>query len=193
MLLSDFVGYLNNPGPELFYLTSWCFRVNCPELLQDFQIPEYFSEDWLEELPELNDMMWLFLGPKGSGMGLHQDLGHTAAWNAQVTGRKRWALISPEFDEQVYEGEVCAFEPDLTRYPDFAQVEVWESVVEAGEVLFIPGGWWHQTSNLETGFAITANYVDRTNYQRVLDCLEEYEEEELYEMLMEIVERKIPA
>ncbi len=193
MLLTDFVATLEDPPPELFYLTSWCFREHCPELLGDFQIPALFSEDWLEELPELNDMLWLFLGPAGAGMGLHQDLGHTAAWNAQVTGRKRWALISPRYDEWVYEGEVDAFEPDLVRYPDFAQVEVWEGTVEAGEILFIPGGWWHQTVNQEIGFAITANYVDITNYQRVLDCLEEYGEAELYAMLMEIVERRVPA
>lgn len=191
MLLSEFVATLDAPPPELYYLTSWCFREHCPELLNDFTIPEYFRDDWLEELPELNDMLWLFLGPAGAGMGLHQDLGHTAAWNAQVTGRKRWALISPQYDEAVYEGEVNAFEPDLSLFPDFAEAEVWEGTVEAGEVLFIPGGWWHQTVNLEVGFAITANYVDTTNYQRVLECLEEYGEEDLYAMLMEIVERKV--
>ncbi len=87
--LSDYVASLHDGQDKGDYLTSWCFRTDCPELLGDFEVPEYFREDWLEELPELNDMLWLFLGAKGSGMGLHQDLGHTAAWNAQVTGLKK--------------------------------------------------------------------------------------------------------
>lgn len=173
-----------------YYLTSWCFRRHCPELLEDFEVPEYFRDDWLELLPERNDMLWLFLGPPGVGMGLHVDLGHTAAWNAQVTGRKRWALVPPHFEDRVYDGEVDAFNPDLDEFPEFAGVEVLEDVVEAGEVLFIPGGWWHQTENLETGFAITANYVDETNYRTVMACLEEYGETDLLEALEQVARQR---
>lgn len=188
--IDEFVERLEQSDSMTDYLTSWCFRRDCPELLDDFDVPEYFREDWLEELPELNDMMWLFLGPKNSGMDLHQDLGHTAAWNAQVTGRKRWALVSPDFNEQIYEGAVSCFEPDFQSYPRFQEAVVWKGVVEAGEVLYIPGGWWHQTLNLETGFAITANYVDHTNYKRVLRCLEEYGETGLLQALSSLVKEK---
>ena len=189
--IDEFVRRLESSEQMRDYMTSWCFRRDCPELLEDFEVPIYFQEDWLEELPELNDMMWLFLGPKDSGMSLHQDLGHTAAWNAQVTGSKRWALVSPEYDEAVYEGEVSCFDPDLEAYPRFRDAEVWEATVLSGEVLFIPGGWWHQTANLETGFAITANFVDHTNYTRVARCLEEYGEEELLNSLNDLVEKKV--
>lgn len=175
------------------YLTSWCFRRDYPELLADFEVPLYFQDDWLEELPTLNDMMWLFLGAEGSGMGLHQDLGHTAAWNAQVTGLKEWALVAPEYEDYLYEGEVCAFKPNRVRHSKFRKAEVWRGEVRAGEVLFIPGAWWHQTRNLKTGFAITANFVNRCNYQRVLRCLQEAEEPELYEMLKSVAERKMNA
>ena len=191
MTLSEYVEYLKQPGAERYYMTSWCFRRDCPELLEEVDVPEYFAEDWLESLPELNDMMWLFLGPEGSGMGMHQDLGHTAAWNAQITGRKRWCLAAPDQDDFLYEGEVDGFNPDLARHPLAAQAELYEGIVEAGEVLFIPGGWWHQTENLATGFAITANYVDRTNYQRVLQCLEDYGEDELLSQLQQVVATRL--
>ena len=189
--LSDYIETVEQGRDGGDYLTSWCFRSDCPELLEDFTVPVYFQEDWLEELPQKNDMMWLFLGAQGSGMGLHQDLGHTAAWNAQVTGKKRWAIIAPEFEDYLYDGEVCAFEPDLKRFPKFRHVRVQFADVEAGEVLFIPGAWWHQTRNLETGFSITANYVDETNYRTVLTCLEWAEEDELFAMLNEVAQRKV--
>jgi histone arginine demethylase JMJD6 len=190
-LLKDYVQAVEGGEAQGDYLTSWCFRTDCPELLKDFDVPELFADDWLEELPEKNDMMWLFLGGKGAGMGLHQDLGHTAAWNVQVTGLKKWALVAPEYTDYVYEGEVNAFKPNRVRHSRFRKAEVWEGEVAAGELLFIPPAWWHQTVNLETGFAITANFVDETNYQVVLDCLEKAEEHELYQQLQGVVQRKV--
>lgn len=193
VLLSDYIETLEQGLDNGDYLTSWCFRTDCPELLNDFEIPPYFREDWLEELPQKNDMLWLFLGAKGSGMGLHQDLGHTAAWNAQVTGKKRWALVAPEFEDYLYDGDVCAFKPNRVRHSKFRKATVHYGDVSAGEVLFIPGAWWHQTQNYETGFSITANYVDHTNFRAVLNCLEDSEEPALYKMLHEVAQRKVGA
>ena len=123
-LLRDYVQAVEQGEAQKDYLTSWCFRTDCPELLADFKIPDLFADDWLEELPNKNDMLWLFLGGKGSGMGLHQDLGHTAAWNAQVSGLKKWALIAPEHRDYLYEGEVDAFKPNRVRYSRFRKAEV---------------------------------------------------------------------
>ena len=193
MPLSEYVQAVENGETEGDYLTSWCFRTHCPELLKDFEIPVYFQDDWLEELPEKNDMMWLFLGAKDSGMGMHQDLGHTAAWNCQVTGLKKWALVAPEYGDYLYEGQVNAFKPNRVRHSKFRRAEVLFGEVAAGEVLFIPGAWWHQTVNLETGFAITANFVNETNFQPVLSCLQMAGEDELYEMLADVATRKLPS
>lgn len=193
MPLRDYVEAMEAGKTEGDYLTSWCFRTHCPELLADFDIPIYFRDDWLEELPEKNDMMWLFLGAEGSGMGMHQDLGHTAAWNAQVTGRKRWALVAPEYEDYLYDGEVNAFKPNRVRHSKFRRAEVLFGEVAAGEVLFIPGAWWHQTVNLETGFAITTNFVNDTNFRPVLACLEMAGEVDLYKMLAEVVAEKMPS
>ena len=77
------------------------------------------------------------------------------------------------------------------RHPKFRYAQVWQGDVAAGEVLFIPGAWWHQTQNLETGFSITANYVDETNFQRVLQCLQDLGELELYEALLEVCKKRL--
>lgn len=38
----------------------------------------------------------------------------------------------------------------------------------AGEVVYIPGGWWHAVLNLETAVAVTQNYVGDANLPRVV-------------------------
>lgn len=44
-------------------------------------------------------------------------------------------------------------------------------VVRAGEVLFVPAGWWHCALNLEATIAVTHNFVSAANLPRVLRCL----------------------
>ena len=39
--------------------------------------------------------------------------------------------------------------PDLNRYPDFAKVTVLDVVVNRGETMFLPLGWWHQVTALD--------------------------------------------
>ena len=173
MTLAEYVDYLKSPDERLLYLTSWNFREFCPELMEDFQVPIYFREDWLQEIEEEQqfDMMWLFLGPAHAGFRLHVDIGQTSAWNVQLTGSKKWILFPPEQEEFLYGGEVDAFDPNLEEFPLFAQAKKYECIVKAGELIFTPSGWWHQTKNLETGLAITANYANETNCHKVLNWL----------------------
>ena len=44
--------------------------------------------------------------------------------------------------------------PDLDRYPLFADAKYTETVLEAGEVLFIPEGVWHYCRSLSPSYSI---------------------------------------
>ncbi len=175
MSLAEYVEYVEAPDERLLYMTSWNFREVCPELLDDFEVPVYFREDWLQEIdPEQQfDLMWLFLGPAGAGFRMHVDLAQTSAWNCQLTGRKEWLLWPPEVADRLYEGEVDGFHPDLEAFPLYQGVRPLRTTLGPGELVFTPSGWWHQTRNLETGLAITANFANETNCQRVLGWLRE--------------------
>ena len=186
-------GYLDSFGHHAegrpFYLTSWPFRERHPELLEDFRIPECLPEDLVARLPDpvRPDLLWLFMGPAGSGIRMHLDVGFSSAWNVQVTGRKRWVLYPPEQTPFLYEGEVDALHPDLAHFPRFAEARGLELEVGPGELLFIPSLWWHQTVHLEDGIAVTGNFVDEVNWPAVLRYLEMNRLGELREALLRVV------
>jgi hypothetical protein len=182
MTLADYVAYLENPDQRKLYMVSWNFPRDCPELCRDFEIPEYFTDDWMKDTPEQvrPDLMWLFLGPAGSGLYLHSDVANTSAWNVQLSGSKAWKLYPPSQECYLYEGDVNAFDPDLELCPDFAKASHLECQTGPGECLFIPSKWWHQTQNVDQGLALTANYADEYCCDNVLEWLEA---QPLYQLL----------
>ena len=39
---------------------------------------------------------WLLIGPPRSGSTFHQDPNQTSAWNALISGAKKWVLYPPD-------------------------------------------------------------------------------------------------
>jgi ribosomal protein L16 Arg81 hydroxylase len=81
---------------------------------------------------------------------LHCDLANS--FLAQVHGRKRVRLFSPSQDEALYALDafntyrpcrVDAAAPDLARFPRFAEARGVDVVIEPGDLLVIPTGWFH--------------------------------------------------
>lgn len=196
MTMADYVEYLRQPDSRKLYMTSWAFRSVCPRLLEDFRIPPHFADDWLQDLDDeaRPDLLWIFLGPGNSGLFMHVDIGHTAAWNVQLSGRKSWLLFPPDQERWLYDGNVDAFHPDLERFPDYAKTTPLACEVGPGECIFAPSGWWHQTRNIDPGMALTANYADLTNYEEVLGWLRKAPGyEELYRRFRKVVRRRLRA
>ncbi|EDO26853.1 predicted protein [Nematostella vectensis] len=71
-----------------------------PELLKDYKVPDYFSEedDFMTGVPDdlRMDWRWIIMAPRGSGSGWHCDPANTTGWLALATGAKLWGLYPPE-------------------------------------------------------------------------------------------------
>jgi hypothetical protein len=114
--------------------------------------PDYFTP---------GDYRWpfFFMGAAGAVSPIHRDLAHNLA--VHVFGAKRWRLFSPDQAEILYaetgpgdgpSAQTCLVDieaPDLERYPLYAQAKPIDLVVNAGEILFVPSGWFHHVNALE--------------------------------------------
>ena len=80
--------------------------------------------------------------------------------HTQVVGRKRWRFISPLETPRLYNfngvfSQVDLDRPDLARYPLFGEATVLDIVLEPGETVFLPLGWWHHVTSLELSLSFS--------------------------------------
>ena len=168
------------------------------------------------------DHRWFIHGPARSGSSFHVDPNGTSAWNAVVSGAKRWILFKPGgepppgvhpsedgavvaqpvtlvewyagFYEHAYASRADAEEeesgaeeeaeeaggraPEKTRKRGsgprsrrVSRYEVLEGTCRAGDVLFVPSGWWHAALNLTETAAVTQNFCSPRTAPKVLRFL----------------------
>jgi hypothetical protein len=164
--LSDFVDQVVGRGATNdYYLTANNEVLRRPEfapLLDD-----------IGSLPPLCDRAQLaqrssfWFGPAGTVTPLHHDT--LMLFHTQVVGRKRWRFVSPLEWSRVYNhrhvfSEVDFERPDPGRFPAFREATVLEVVVEPGETMFLPLGWWHQVTSLDISLSFSYSCLAVPNY-----------------------------
>uniref|UniRef100_A0A1B0D861 JmjC domain-containing protein n=1 Tax=Phlebotomus papatasi TaxID=29031 RepID=A0A1B0D861_PHLPP len=124
----------------------------CPSLKiqEDIRIPDYcyISSPDNEIKSEIEVKIWF--GPWGTVSPLHFDKKHNLL--AQVTGTKRLLLADPKDSEDVYPfagemlsntSQVDLENVDELQFPNIKNVSFHEIILNSGEMLYIPPGWWH--------------------------------------------------
>ncbi|AFY79881.1 cupin-like domain-containing protein [Oscillatoria acuminata] len=123
------------------------------QLLEEIEIfPEYLDPS------NRTVCMFFWFGPEGTITPLHHDPCNVLL--AQVYGKKRIRLISPNQKHLLYNqvgvySEVDLLNPDYEKYPRFKDVEAIEVILEPGEVILLPVGWWHHVESLDIAISIS--------------------------------------
>ncbi|MGK7888655.1 MAG: cupin-like domain-containing protein [Leptolyngbyaceae cyanobacterium] len=173
--LSEYLQYMETTTDERpYYFSEWDFGSACPELIQDYTVPDYL-ENWLRRVPddqltgdEDQALRWIYIGAKNTGSSMHRDIWDTSAWNTVFTGKKEWLFYGADQTENVYAGAVDGFNPDLETYPKFREAQGYTCIQEPGDLVYTPSLWWHQVRNLEAGISLTENMINTANIERVI-------------------------
>lgn len=141
-------------GPTDLRIFLWNIFREAPELRHDFSIPK-IMDGFVDELP------FMFFGGEGSKVALHYDIDMSHVFLNQIHGRKRVLLFAPEQSRHLYHhpftvaSYVDLNRPDYQKYPALAHAKGYEVVLQPGETLFMPSGYWHYIEYTDGGYSIS--------------------------------------
>jgi len=159
---SEYVDMVLNGGETNdYYMTANNHVIENPNmknLLNDIEMfPEYLRPDYK------SGEVFFWFGPAGTITPLHHD--RQNIFMAQVSGRKLVKLIPPTQTHLVYNhltvfSQVDCENPDFDRFPLFEKASVITGILNPGQVLFLPNGWWHYVRALDVSVTVTfTNFV----------------------------------
>jgi ribosomal protein L16 Arg81 hydroxylase len=171
-----------DPAP---YLRNEPLRELFPELVEDIHpIPEYLSPNWLGRRFSHPDVapinrgaeIEIFIGGEGQSFPvLHYDGLYAHAFLMQIHGRKQYFVYPPDQTPFMYPLEndpnrsrVNNVEtPDLEKFPLFAKARAITFTLNPGELLFVPGGWWHTVRMLSASITLSVNGANSSNWRNL--------------------------
>lgn len=109
----------------------------------------------------------MFLGGKQTKVRGHFDIDRSSVLLTQVFGRKRVVLIGPEYSPFLYRlpfnmhTTVDLDEPKYEIHPGLHYVKGGEVILEPGDSLFIPPGYWHFITYLNGGMGVAYRKLNR--------------------------------
>jgi hypothetical protein len=150
-------------GPAEWRIFLFNIFEHAPQLIQDFEWPEDLMKGFVKRYP------MLFVGGKGSITHMHFDIDLSHIVHTQFIGRKRVLLFPFQEQHKLYRKpwEVLSFvnfekyfdqqanKLDLARYPALKLARGYEVILEHGDTLFMPAGYWHHMEYLDSGFAMS--------------------------------------
>lgn len=162
------------------YLTNANIYRFFPELIADvepyltYALPDlsaspFLPKDFLYEKFQLE----ILLGAAGNGFSvLHADKHHMNAFIAQIYGEKEFIIFPPDQSRYLYARQEQPllsdvddiWNPDLARFPDLAKASPTRVTLKPGDLLFVPGNWWHTTRMEQTSIGVTCNSVSAANW-----------------------------
>jgi hypothetical protein len=136
---------------------------HAPQIVSDFSWPEDLMRGFVKRYP------MLFVGGAGSVTHMHFDIDLSHILHTQFVGRKRVLLFPYEEQHNLYRKpyEVLSFanfenyydsantKLDIAQFPAVEKANGFEVILEHGETLFMPAGYWHHMEYIDSGFAMS--------------------------------------
>lgn len=150
-------------GPLEWRIFLFNLFEHAPQITADFSWPENLMKGFVKRYP------MLFVGGKGSVTHMHFDIDLSHILHTQFLGKKRvllfpfeeqhklyrkpWEVLSLVNFESYFDAENNKLETE--KYPAVNLANGYEVILEHGDTLFMPAGYWHHMEYLESGFAMS--------------------------------------
>jgi len=156
----DYVDRLERGDWPEFYLAApgetWF-----PELRDEVRAPEY-----------CRDASWrisrIWLSAPQMSAPLHRDVAQNIF--VQLIGRKRFYLYPAAATPWLYSNPVRSAlpnysrfdpeKPDYERFPLSRALQPLEVILEPGDAIYLPSGWWHQVRSLDVSLSVSFFFAD---------------------------------
>lgn len=132
---------------------------HAPQVVNDFTWPDELMKGFVKKYP------MLFVGGEGSVTHMHFDIDMSHILHTQFAGKKR-VLLFPHGEQHKlyrkpwevlsianYAGYSKSF--DYENFPAVKKAQGYEVILEHGDTLFMPAGFWHHMEYIESGFAMS--------------------------------------
>ncbi|MGK6341674.1 cupin-like domain-containing protein [Chryseobacterium sp. DT-3] len=126
-----------------------------PELKDDIHHNDVTNGKILKWLP------FMFFGGEGSVTRNHIDIDMSHVFITQFQGTKRIWLFPWEQSDLMYKLPYNFHslpnikDPDYREFPALLYLDGYEAVLEPGETLYIPSGWWHYIQYETAGYSVS--------------------------------------
>jgi hypothetical protein len=159
----SFAEYIDmiSKGPAGWRIFLFNIFDHAPQLINDFTWPEHLMKGFVKKYP------MLFTGGATSITHMHFDIDLSHILHTQFKGRKRVLMFPFKEQHKLYRKpyEVLSLadfsnyyqegKPDYDQFPALKLAEGFDFILEPGDTLFMPSGYWHHMEYLESGFAMS--------------------------------------
>lgn len=150
-------------GPAEWRIFLFNIFEHAPQIINDFEWPENLMKGFVKKYP------MLFTGGAGSITHMHFDIDLSHILHTQFWGKKRVLLFPHAEQHKLYRKpfEVLSL-ADFSNYYDAEKSKLdeavfpatqlangYEVILDHGDTLFMPAGYWHHMEYLDSGFAMS--------------------------------------
>lgn len=158
MKFGDYLDLIQKGPVELRIFLFNVFKY-APQIIKDFSFPEQLTKGFLKKYP------MLFVGGSGSIAHMHYDIDLSHIFHTQFIGRKRVLLLDNSQSDLIYRmpstvESAASFVDwhehlDTDKFPGLKYAHAYTTILDHGETMFMPSGYWHHMQYIDSGFAMS--------------------------------------
>jgi hypothetical protein len=161
MKMSDYIDLIKEK-PTKYRIFLWNILKEVPHLQNDFTYPD-FGLKLMKGLP------MLFFGGRDSHTFMHYDIDLANIFHFHFEGKKQIILFDQDQNKYLYKvphslitrEDIDFANPDINKWPALQNAKGYATVLNHGEVLYMPEGYWHYMKYLTPGFSMSLRAIAR--------------------------------